>query len=143
MKTLARELKCGIDIICMGYYYHKETNVILKARELANRIQRFCGSFLQGNIYGMQEEEYQSLQKYVLEVLEDYLEAIEQRDLVFMLDTLYYGLRELVNIYIEAEDGRNVSCDVLQEPFDSQQAVQVSGSLEEKKIVEEGSIGNG
>ena len=56
MEALARELKCGIDIICMGYYYHKETNVILKARELADRVSRFCGAFLQGNIYDMDEE---------------------------------------------------------------------------------------
>lgn len=105
MEVLARELERGIDIICMDYYYQKDENIFPKAKALAGRIQEFCGSFLQGNIYGMEEEEYRALSQYVMEVMEDYLEALAQQDLVYMLDTLDYGLRELVNIYLEKEGG--------------------------------------
>ena len=53
----------------------------------------------------MEEEEYASLQRFVIDVLTDYLESLQQRDTVLMLDTLDYGLRELINIYIEDAEG--------------------------------------
>lgn len=104
MKALARELQCGIDLICGTYYYRKDEEILLKALGMAERIRRFCGVFLQGNIFGIEESEYQDLQKYVYQALEDFLEAVEQKDAIYMLDTLDYGLRELVNIYMEEED---------------------------------------
>ncbi len=41
---------------------------------------------------------------YVIQTLEDYIEAAEQEDTVLMLDTLDYGLRELVDIYREDDE---------------------------------------
>lgn len=103
MEALALKLRNGIDIICGGYHYYKIGKVLEAALELAEDIQNFCGSFLQGNIYNMEEEEYEGLRQYVLQILEEYVEAVEQQDLVYMLDTLDYGLRELLNIYIDEE----------------------------------------
>lgn len=57
----------------------------------------------------MEDAEYMDFQTYILGVLEDYMEAIWQQDMVYMLDTLDYGLRELLDIYIgkEPEETRN------------------------------------
>lgn len=104
MEALAKELRAGIDITCATYHYYKDEKVLIKAIGLAERIQQFCGTFLQGNIYGMEEEEYLELQDYVIQVLKDYLEAVEQKDLLYILDTLDHGLRELVEIYIDDEE---------------------------------------
>lgn len=101
MEELAFELKRGIDVICVTYYFKKEEDVIEKALVLAERIQRFCGGFLQGNIYGADDEEYEELKNYVLAVLEDYLSAAEHRDTVYMVDTLDHGLRYLTDLYTE------------------------------------------
>ena len=101
MEKLALELIRGIDLICMSYHFHKDENVIEKALVLADKIQQYCGSFLQGNIYGMEAEAYEELKNYVLEVLKDYLEAVSQRDIVYMVDTLDYGLREIADLSIE------------------------------------------
>lgn len=101
MKELAKGLRQKIDQICGGYHYYKDENVIENARKLSGEIQEFCGFFLQGNMFEMEEEEYTELQNYVVQILKDYIEALEQEDLVFMLDTLDYGLRELLDIYIE------------------------------------------
>ena len=101
MEELAKGLRQEIDQICGGYHYYKDENVIENARKLSGEIQEFCGFFLQGNMFGMEEEEYVELQNYVVQVLKDYVEALEREDLVFMLDTLDYGLRELLDIYIE------------------------------------------
>lgn len=107
MEALAQELCREIDNICGGYHYFKDENVLERARGLAEKMQRFCKEFLQGNLFGMEEAEYQRLQNYVLQVLEDYMEALKQQDMVYMLDTLDYGLRELLNIYIDTDAGES------------------------------------
>lgn len=101
MEKLALKLREKIDTICYSFHYHKDNNVLKKGWELADEIKVFCSYFLQGNIFGMEEREYLDFQQYVLQVLKDYMEAVEQQDEVLMLDTLDYGLRELVNIYID------------------------------------------
>ncbi len=103
MEALAQELRREIDIICGKYHYAKIDNVIEEAIKLAERMQQFCGRFLQDNIYDTEEKEYQDFQTYVLQVLEDYLNAVKYKDDVWMLDTLDYGLRELLNIYIDED----------------------------------------
>lgn len=105
METLAKKLLEKITKICVEYHYFKRTDAVEKGIELAEDIQRFTSGFLQGNIYGMDEEEYIGLQNYVLQVLKDYMEAVEQRDMVLMIDTLDYGLRELINIFVDTENG--------------------------------------
>ncbi|EOS26267.1 hypothetical protein C806_01002 [Lachnospiraceae bacterium 3-1] len=105
MEELAKELTVKIDNICGKFHYFKGGRVLEESRELAGEIQQFCGYFLQGNIFGMEEEEYEKFQQYVVQVLEDYIEAMRQQDTVYMLDTLDYGLRELLNIYIDTDTG--------------------------------------
>lgn len=101
MEELALQIWNSIDNICGGFHYYKDENVLDRSQKLARDIQQFCSFFLQGNIFGMDETEYLQLQQYVIGVLEDYMEAIRLKDMVYMLDTLDYGLRELLNIYID------------------------------------------
>ena len=58
MRALAAELRGEIDGICIEYHYFKNENVIEKAKEIIPTIQKFCTGFLQGNSYGISEEEY-------------------------------------------------------------------------------------
>lgn len=101
MEEKAKELRTVIDTICGGYHIYKDEEVIEKSQKAANQIQEYCKFFLQGNIFDMGEEEYQDLCGYVVQTLEDFVESLEQRDTVLMLDTLDYGLRELVNLYLK------------------------------------------
>lgn len=101
MEEKAKELWVIIDTVCGGYHIYKDEKVIEKVRKAAGKIQEYCAFFLQGNIFGMEEEEYQKLYRYVVQVLEDFVEALEQGDTIWILDTLDYGLRELVDIYRE------------------------------------------
>lgn len=103
MEVLAKELKQDISKICMEYYYYKQTNVIEKGIQLSGKIQEFASALLQEDIFGIGEEEYAGLQNYVIQVLKDYMEAVAQRDVVLMIDVLDYGLRELLNIFIETD----------------------------------------
>lgn len=105
MEELARELIQGIDTVCEGYHFYKDEEIVMeKTVEFVPKIQQFCSCFLQGDMFGIEKEEYIKLQYYVVEILRDYTEALEQRDIVYILDTLDYGLRELLNIYKNAEE---------------------------------------
>lgn len=107
MEELAKKLITEIDIICAGYHYYRQVNVIEKVIKLQSEIQQFITFFLQGNIFGMEEQEYSEFCQYVLLVLKDYAEAMVQKDMVLMVDTLDYGLRELVMLYVENPEGIN------------------------------------
>ncbi len=104
MEEKAKELWVIIDTVCGGYHIYKDEKVIEKAQKAAGKIQEYCAFFLQGNIFGMEEEEYQELYGYVVQVLKDFVEALEQGDTIWMLDTLDYGLRELVDLYREKNE---------------------------------------
>ena len=108
MEELARQLSEKIDIICGEYHFNKNDNVLEPSQELAGDIKNFCAYFLQGNIFGMAEEEYATFVQYIIQVLEDYMEAVKQQDMIYMLDTLDYGLRELLNIYMDMDDGEEI-----------------------------------
>lgn len=103
MEALAKELRRNIDLICIGYHYDRRTDVIEKGKALSKKIEELVSVFLSGNIFGMEEEEYIGLQNYVLQVLRDYTQALEQRDMVLMIDTLDYGVRELFMIFIDED----------------------------------------
>lgn len=107
MEQLAIELMKKVNDVCIEYLFFKQTDVIEKTIKLSEEIKEFVTPFLQGNVFGMSDEEYENLKQYVMQVLEDYMEAIRQDDMVLMIDTLDYGLRELLNIYVEddAEEG--------------------------------------
>lgn len=99
MEELAKKISREINDICVGYLYLKQTDVIEKILPLTKDIQEFLASFLRGNLFGIKEEDYRELFSYATEVAADYVEAVGQRDMVLMVDTLDYGLRELLNIY--------------------------------------------
>jgi len=105
MDTLAMELMGQIEKICSEYYFMKQTNVIEKVQKIHGDIQTYMNFLLSGNIYDLDEEEYNYLGQYVVQILRDYSQAIVNRDSVLMIDTLDYGLKELLNITISADNG--------------------------------------
>ena len=109
MEAFARELIEQINGVCIEYYHYKQTNVIEKVRGINEKIQQYLSFFLQGNIFGVEEEEYENLSQYVLQVLKDYCEAFLNRDMVLMIDTLDYGLRELLLLVIDTDDGGKIN----------------------------------
>lgn len=85
-------------------------DILNQGQGLADEIRQYCAFFLQGNIFGMEEKEYAEFGHYVLQVLEDYMEAVKQQDMLYMLDTLDNGLRELLNIYIDTDADAEEGC---------------------------------
>lgn len=100
MEEKALFLRNKIDDICGKYNIYKEVNVIDRVNEINIEIQEYILYFLQGNIFGLEEEEYTNIHNFAFDVLKDYSEAVINRDMVLMVDTLDYGLRDLINILI-------------------------------------------
>lgn len=104
MEELAKELLLKINDICICYHYFKKADTVEKGIGLSEKIQQFVSVLLEGNIFGMEKEEQEGFQNYVLQTLEDYAEAAVQRDAVLMVDTLDYGFRELLDIFVNEEE---------------------------------------
>lgn len=102
METLARKICDAVNRICIEYYNFKAEDTIDKAIALRDDIEKLAGGLFEmlGN-----DGESQELRSYVVQVLNDYVEAAAQRDEVLMLDTLDYGLREIFMLYIDEEEG--------------------------------------
>lgn len=104
MEALAKRIRAEIDTMCVGFHYYKDESVLEKSREMLMDIRMFCSALLEVCNAGAAGEEQMELQTYVIGVLKDYMEALEQQDIVLMLDVLDYGLRKLLNIYIEDDE---------------------------------------
>lgn len=105
MEVLAKKLLKDVNRICVEYHYFKQTNVIEKVQEIHEEMQQYITFFLQGNILGIEDEEYTALSQYALQVLRDYSESYIHRDMVLMVDTLEYGLRDLLKLMTDTDDG--------------------------------------
>lgn len=90
--------------ICVEFHFIKKYNTIERAKELAPLIQEYVSFFLQGNNFGISEDEYIDLYNFSIEVIKDYLSAVDNEDAVLMVDTFEHGLRELLNIFIDDEN---------------------------------------
>ena len=104
MEVLAKNLADKSGIICINYYFLHKFDAVTEGEKLAGQIQQFASAMIQGISEGEQTEESRGLQDYILHVLNDYMEAVRQRDLVLMIDTLDFGLRELLDIFITEEN---------------------------------------
>ena len=102
MEALAGKLCDAINRICIEYYYFKAENTMDKALALREDIEKLAGGLFA--VLG-DDSESEELRAYMIGVLNDYIEAVKQSDEVLMLDTLDYGLRDILMLYIDEEEG--------------------------------------
>lgn len=92
------------------YLIEQKRDIVVQVKEIIPQIQEFVLWFLEGNRFGIEDELYQEMQNYVLQVLSDIMDAITQNDRVLLHDAIAYGLMEFLRIFIdsaqeEIEDG--------------------------------------
>ena len=107
MEGLAKELIKKINRVSVDFYYFRDQTVVEKGKSLLPDIQHFASNVLQMLEGEGDAEEYIQLKNYILQVLNDYMEAIDHRDMVLIIDTLDVGLREVLNLFVEEENGEN------------------------------------
>lgn len=98
MEALARRLLDSINRICIEYYHLKADDTVEKAVALKEEIQELVSGLL--TALG-EDGESADLRAYVLQALRDYADAAAQRDEALMIDTLDYGIRDILKLYID------------------------------------------
>lgn len=109
MEKRATELLKKIQITCAKFYSFRVDTVLQDAQGMMAGIQEFCSMILQGNVFEMEEEDYRLLHSYTIQVLEDFIGASQHKDMVWMLDTLDTGLRELLLIFIDEQHAEGLA----------------------------------
>ena len=66
-------------------------------------LNNFVKFFLQRNVYELDEEDYQLLQQLLLQILQDMMQALENRDIVLLEDTVEYGLKTFLELFFSDE----------------------------------------
>lgn len=102
MEALVKELTEKINKLCIEYYYLKNQMVIENGKELLPDIKTVAEYLLQVLAEDVTEET-EGLKEYILDVLNDYMEAIDHKDMVLMIDTLDVGFREVLNLFTTEE----------------------------------------
>ncbi len=108
MEALSQELVKKISVICGKYYFNKKTDAVQEAEKLHEEIQKFTTLLIQRLSVQESSEEKTVLLNYAVQVWNDYVEAIRYKDIVLMIDTLDFGLWELLDIFKpETNDGED------------------------------------
>ncbi len=105
MEALVKKLTEKINELCIEYYYLRNQMIIENGKKLLPDIKTVAECLLQV-LAEDRTEEAEGLKQYILDVLNDYMEAINHRDMVLMIDTLDVGLREVLNLFT-TEEGRD------------------------------------
>ncbi len=95
MEALAQELIKKLGGICTTYYY-KKTNIMEEAEKLSGDIRQFVELLIQTLSEQEDSEESAALQNYAVQIWNDYVEAVNNKDIVLMVDTLDFGLWDLL-----------------------------------------------
>lgn len=103
MEEKIKELYEDINYIGYDCLYHRKNDYMEKAKSLLPAVQEFAQWFLAENQFEIEDEIYQALQKNLLEILQDMIEALQQRDRVLMLDALEYGIGEYLTMILPQE----------------------------------------
>ena len=101
MEELARIIIDNINKICIDFYYFRKENIMKVGMDILPNIQKI---FEQINLFANenpQDKDIVGMQNFALNVIKDLLSAIENEDKVLLVDTLDFGVRELMNIFIE------------------------------------------
>lgn len=88
--------------ISYGYLIEQKRENIELVKKIIPQIQEFVLWFLEGNRFGIEEVLYKEMQSYLLQVLEDITNAIEQKDRVLLHDALAYGMMEYLKIFMDS-----------------------------------------
>ncbi len=104
MEELAKKTIANINEICLDFYYFRKENVMERGVALLDNVQEV---FKQINILATEnpnDKEVLNIENYAINVLNDLVEAIERKDQVLLVDTLDYGVRDLMKIFVDERE---------------------------------------
>ena len=100
MEALIKQLHGELGQIAIEYLVFQKRDNVKRIEKVMPQIQEFVLWFLDSNQFGISQELYQGLCNTLLEILNDIVEAIQQKDYVLMHDAAAYGLMEYMEMFM-------------------------------------------
>lgn len=97
------ELYKKIFYSCVQFAVYQKKDIIENVKQLLPLLNNFANEFLRANGFELEEEDYQQLKQLLLNILNDIAQGMEQRDTVLLEDTIEFGLKEFVEMFIPDE----------------------------------------
>lgn len=97
------ELYKKVFYSCVQFAVYQKENIIDDVKQILPFLNEFTQEFLSGNYFGLKEEDYQLLRQLLLDILNDIVQGMEQHDIVLLEDTIEFGLKEFVEMFIPDE----------------------------------------
>ena len=104
MEELAKKTIANINERCLDFYYFRKENVMERGVALLDNVQEI---FKQINFLATEnpnDKDVLNMENYAINVLNDLVEAIEREDQVLLVDTLDYGVRDLMKIFVDERE---------------------------------------
>ena len=97
------ELYKKIYATCVQFAVYRQKNTIENVQLFLPLLNEFVTVFLGGNEFGLDEEDYLLLKQLLMDILNDIMMGLEQRDRVLLEDAIEYGLKEFVELFFQDE----------------------------------------
>ena len=88
---------------CVEFAVYRKKNIKENIADFLPLLGEFANKFLEEDYFGFDEEDYQQLKQLLLNILNDIAQGMEQRDSVLLEDTVEFGLKEFLELFIPDE----------------------------------------
>lgn len=102
-KTQLEQLYVKIFGLCAGFAVYRES-ILQPAQAILPEITCVAEEILHTEDFGLNEEEDRLVRQLLLDILDDLVQSITYQDEVLLEDTLEYGLKEYLEMFITDED---------------------------------------
>ncbi len=87
--------------ICVQFAVYEKEDIQKRIEEIIPELNSFTTFFLEENTFKLNLEDYQLLQQLLIDILKDIMQAMENRDNILLEDTLEYGLKPFLELFLE------------------------------------------
>lgn len=105
MEERILKLYCKLRDIGASFLIYHERDNVEKIKKIMPEIQEFVLWFLEENRLEIEEELYHNISENLLIIMNDILEALEQKDTVLLHDAVLNGLFEYLQLFVVLKQG--------------------------------------
>lgn len=96
-----KDLYIKIDNCCKTEITMRNHQLIKNVKELMPDIIEFTNIILDASNFDVDNDTYQALRIQYMGIVEDLMNGIENQDEVLVMDSLYGGLLEFINLFLD------------------------------------------
>lgn len=102
-KTSLEQLYVKVFRLCVSFAVYQK-NIMNELQEIFPEIRYIAEEILHTEDLGLNQEEDQFVRRLLIDILEDLVQAMTYQDEVLLEDTIEYGLKEFLELFIPDEN---------------------------------------